>query len=105
MRSIAWVVVLTFTLWGGAAWSATPQAATTVGAGASAGATTRTAEMLPLLDGSVRYLPPAGWELVGKGDDRLRVSYKSPEGIARVDLDITPQRGDVPDAMAPQMAM
>src|SRR4051794_28476765 len=34
--------------------------------------TTRTAEMLPLLDGSVRYLPPAGWELLGKGDDRLR---------------------------------
>ena len=37
----------------------------------------RASDMEPLADGTVRYLPPAGWALVGKTPDGLGATYRS----------------------------
>ena len=64
--------------------------------------------MEPLLDGSIRYLPPpaaAGWNFVGKTDDNLKATYVTEEGKGRIDITVTPQTRDVPDTYAKQMAV
>ena len=82
---------------------ATPTTATT--------ATTkprRAAEMEPLLDGSIRYVPPptqAGWKFIGKTEDNLKATYIVEEGRGRIDINVSPQTRDVPDTYAKQMAM
>jgi hypothetical protein len=70
-----------------------------------ASAATRPQDMEPLIDGSLRYLPPAGWKQISKSDDNLRVSFVSPDGFGRIDLTVTPQTRDVEEAQAGQMAM
>jgi hypothetical protein len=64
--------------------------------------------MEPLIDGSIRYLPPpadAGWKLLGKTDDNRRASYQSEDGKGRIDITVSPQTRDVPDSYARQMAL
>ena len=72
---------------------------------AGAAPATKPAEMEPLLDGSLRYLPPEGWKLLGKSEDNLRVSFATEDGHGRMDLTVVPQPRDVPDTAAQQMAM
>lgn len=67
-----------------------------------------TAEMEPLLDGSIRYLPPAaaaGWKLVGKTDDNRKATYVIEDGRGRIDITVSTQTRDVPDSYAKQMAL
>src|SRR5439155_19604230 len=68
-------------------------------------AATRPQDMEPLVDGSLRYLPPKGWEVLSKGDDRLSVAFRSPDGLGRIDLTVTPQPREPDASMADQMAM
>ena len=66
------------------------------------------AEMEPLLDGSIRYVPPpasAGWKLVGKSDDNLKAAYTTPDARGRIDITVTPQTRDVPEGQAQKMAL
>jgi hypothetical protein len=77
---------------------------------APAAPTTRiaTAEMEPLLDGSIRYVPPPaadGWKLLGKTDDNKKASYELEGGKGRIDITVSPQTRDVPDTYARQMAL
>src|SRR5438445_8043773 len=72
---------------------------------APATATTRTADMEPLVDGSLRYLPPPGWKLVSKSDDHLKASYATNDETGRIDIMVTPQTRDVDPSLAGQMAM
>src|SRR3954466_10743979 len=68
----------------------------------------RLAEMEPLLDGSIRYLPPPiadGWKFAGKTDDNLKATYLFDEGKGRIDINVSPQTRDVPDTYARQMAL
>ena len=68
----------------------------------------RLAEMEPLLDGSIRYVPPdpaAGWKFIGKTDDNLKATYIIEEGRGRIDINVSPQTRDVPDTYAKQMAL
>src|SRR4051812_16828997 len=68
----------------------------------------RAAEMEPLLDGSIRYVPPnaaAGWKFIGKTDDNLKATYIIEEGRGRIDINVSPQTRDVPDTYAKQMAL
>jgi hypothetical protein len=65
---------------------------------------TRPDEMEPLVDGSVRYTPPAGWELVSKSDNRLKAIYKSRNGMDLIEINVTPETRDIPDSQAPRMA-
>jgi hypothetical protein len=66
--------------------------------------TTRTADMEPLLEGVIRYQPPAGWELVRKSDTNLQANYKTADGIGRIEINVSPQTRDVPPTFAQQMA-
>jgi hypothetical protein len=67
---------------------------------------TRLAEMEPLLDGSIRYVPPGqGWKLLGKSENNLKASYATEDGHGRMEIDVTPQPRDVPETAAQQMAM
>jgi hypothetical protein len=64
--------------------------------------------MEPLLDGSIRYLPPdaaAGWKFIGKTEDNLKATYLIEEGRGRIDITVSPQTRDVPDTYAKQMAL
>ena len=64
--------------------------------------------MEPLLDGSIRYVPPsadAGWKFMGKTEDNLKATYLIEEGKGRIDITVSPQTRDVPDTYAKQMAM
>src|SRR5687768_3210857 len=41
---------------------------------------TSISDMEPLLDGSIRYVPPpasSGWKLVSKSDDNLKAAYET----------------------------
>src|SRR5688572_25786696 len=61
-------------------------------------------EMLPLVDGAVRFLPPEGWQLVQKSEDNLRVRYTSPDQSAVIDVTVTPQDVIPQPAVKQQMA-
>src|SRR5688500_5249529 len=81
----------------------TPPAATT-----PATARIATVEREPLLDGSIRYIPPPaadGWKFLGKADDNKKASYELEGGKGRIDITVTPQSRDVPDEYARQMAL
>jgi hypothetical protein len=94
-----------------------PAPAPTAPAGASttSPATTRriaaaaaAADMEPLIDGSIRYLPPpaaSGWKLFAKSDDNRKATYVTEDGKGRLDINVTPQTRDVPDEYARQMAL
>ena len=67
-----------------------------------------TADMEPLIDGSIRYAPPpaaGGWKLFAKSDDHRRATYVTEDGKGRLDINVTPQTRDVPDEYARQMAL
>jgi hypothetical protein len=68
---------------------------------------TRTAEMEPLLDGSLRFAPPPGWELTGRSDDNTKASYAAPDGAGRISIHVQPQDRMFldPEKAAAQMAM
>src|SRR4051794_9065974 len=70
--------------------------ASSVRAAAPPTTTTHLEQLEPLIDGSIRYLPPAKWELLSKSDDRKKASYKSPDGHGRIDIDVTVEDRDVP---------
>ncbi|MEA2709791.1 MAG: hypothetical protein QOF78_2392 [Phycisphaerales bacterium] len=65
----------------------------------------RTAEMEPLIDGSIRYAPPPGWQFIEKSDDNRKASYQTADGKVRMDINVSPQPRDVPDTYAKQMAL
>ena len=67
--------------------------------------TTRLSDLEPLGDGSLRYAPPAGWEVTSKSPDRLKASFASPDGLGHIDLIVTPQPSIPDDASAAKMAM
>lgn len=84
------------------------QAATPPASAPTTSKTPHLADMLPLLDGSIRYSPPpaaAGWKFVGKTDDNLKAGYIIEEGKGRIDITVSPQTRDVPDSYAQQMAL
>jgi hypothetical protein len=66
---------------------------------------TRPADLEPLADGSLRYSPPAGWEVVSRSPDRLKASFASADGLGHIDLVVTPQPSIPEDAQAAKMAM
>jgi len=49
-----------------------------------------------MLNGALRYLVPADWELVRRTDDGQNVTYMLPEKRGAVSLVVTPQRGAFP---------
>jgi hypothetical protein len=113
MRVLALILFARLT----AATAAAPAPAPPAGSAAAAAtspapaATTRriaTADMEPLIDGSIRYLaPPAadGWKLFARSDDNRRATYVTEDGKGRLDVNVTPQTRDVPDEYARQMAL
>jgi hypothetical protein len=66
--------------------------------------TTRLADMLPLVDGSIRYLPPDRWKEIGK-PDKLHAYYATEDGHGRISVAITVEDRDMPDSAAGRMAM
>jgi hypothetical protein len=70
----------------------------------SEASSTNPAEMEPLIDGSIRFAPPKGWEVTNKSDDRKSVSYTSPDGLGRIDITVTPQPSAPEPAQATKMA-
>ena len=49
-----------------------------------------------MLNGALRYLVPADWQLVRRTDDGLNVTYMLPQKQGAVSLVVTPQRGAFP---------
>jgi hypothetical protein len=68
---------------------------------------TNPADMLPLVDGSIRYLPPPadqGWKELMRTEDRLRASYATADGRGRIDINVTVEPRDIPASQAGAMA-
>lgn len=65
---------------------------------------TRTSDMLPLVDGSIRYFPPAGWKQVGKSD-KLHASYATEDHRGIVSIAVTVEDREVPKDAAERMAL
>jgi hypothetical protein len=82
-----------------------PAAAPATEPAAASEPTTRLTDLEPLADGSLRYQPPAGWEVSGKTPDRLKVSFASADGLGRIDMMVTPQNSLPDDSQAAKMAM
>jgi hypothetical protein len=99
------LVLLMFAIVSSTRAAAPSSAPATVSTSASTLPTTRPQDMVPLADGSIRYLPPPGWELLAKTDNHLKVSYRSTDGMTRIDITVTPQEHELPDNAAAQMAM
>lgn len=66
--------------------------------------TTRLSDMHPLVDGSIRYLPPDGWKEIGK-PDKLHAYYATEDGHGRISIAVTIEDRDMPDSAAARMAM
>lgn len=49
-----------------------------------------------LLKGTVRFLVPADWTLVGRSDDGLNAYYKLPDDKALISMAVTPQQAPFP---------
>jgi len=113
MRALGLILLLAaFLLTGAAPAPAPPPAPPHAADPATSPATTRRiaapADMEPMIDGSIRYLPPpaaGGWKLLGKTDDNRKASYVTEDGKGRLDINVTPQTRDVPDEYAKKMAL
>src|SRR3954468_1265432 len=66
--------------------------------------TSRTAEMEPLADGTVRFAPPPGWIFVSKKPNDLGATYKSPDDSAIVLIEIQPLNRVVKESSRDPMA-
>jgi hypothetical protein len=64
----------------------------------------RTSEMEPLADGTVRFTPPPGWLLVNKRPDDLGATYKTADENAVVLIEIQPLNRVVKESSKDQMA-
>lgn len=68
---------------------------------------TAVAQMEPLMDGSIRFAVPPGWDFGGRSDDGKRAVMQTPDGAGRITITVQPQDRMLldPDAAAAQMAM
>lgn len=71
---------------------------------AAAPATTRTSDMEPLCDGTVRYTPPAGWTLVEKNPNDLVATYKLDDPASVITITVIPQDRAVAESSKDGMA-
>src|SRR6185437_9066989 len=95
MRTAFMMIVMTSML----AYGAAPTA--TAPANGPATLPVRTADMEPLADGTVRYIPPAGWTLVGKTPDGLGATYRSADESAVILISVMPQDRAVQESKSP----
>ena len=98
MRTAFMMIVMTSML----AYGAAPTA--TAPANGPATLPVRTADMEPLADGTVRYIPPAGWTLVGKTPDGLGATYRSADESAVILISVMPQDRAVQESSRDAMA-
>lgn len=62
--------------------------------------------MEPIADGTIRFVPPAGWELVGRSPDNLAVTYKASDAPeAALTLTIIPQTQTIQPTAREQMGL
>ncbi len=99
MRIIGLMILMAWAL--GAAAAAQPASApSTMPATLPAHAS----DMEPLADGTVRYLPPAGWTLVGKTPDGLGATYRSADESAIIAITVMPQDRAIQESSRDAMA-
>jgi hypothetical protein len=68
----------------------------------AAGPTTKPATTAParvrdgLINGSVRFLIPADWEIASRADNGMSVVYRTPDGLGTISILITQQKEAIP---------
>jgi len=98
MRIAGLMIVMASTL----AFGATPPAS-----GPSTGPATlpmKASDMEPLADGTVRYVPPFGWTLLGKNPDGLGATYRSADESAVIAITVMPQDRAIQESSRDGMA-